>query len=317
MRHAIFLGPPEFTPLVAETLGAGYRVVHVEAEAGAVEAHLERANIVIDASMKLGFDAARLDRMGDLELVITATTGADHIDAKALAARGIPLLTLAGQRDFLRDLTPAAELSWLLLMACARRLRAAIHHVETGGWDRQSFPGFMLRGRSLGIVGCGRIGGWMSRYARAFGMTVRGHDPYLEVDANEFESMTLDEIFSENDFISIHVPYSDETHEMITAAQLRRMRDPAVLINTSRGAVVNEGDLLAGLRAGRPRFLGVDVLTGEPEVEKSAIWAYAREHDNVIITPHIGGFSPDALGEVLRFTASRVREHFEGGDRSP
>ena len=317
MRHAIFLGPPEFTPLVAETLGDEYRVTHVEPEAEVVEAHLERANVVIDASMKLGFDAARLDRMDALELVITATTGADHIDAGALAARGIPLLTLAGQRDFLRDITPAAEHSWLLLMACARRLRAAIHHVEIGGWDRQSFPGFMLRGRSLGVVGCGRIGSWMSRYARAFGMTVRGYDRYLEVDPNEFEPMALDEIFSENDFVSIHVPYSDETHEMIGVEQLQRMRDPAVLINTSRGAVVNEGDLLAGLRAGRPRFLGVDVLTGEPEVEKSAIWAYARDHDNVIITPHIGGFSPDALGQVLRFTASRVRAHFGGTGRSP
>jgi D-3-phosphoglycerate dehydrogenase len=316
MRHAIFLGPPEFTPLVAETLGAGYRVVHVEAEASALEPHLARANVVVDASMKLGFDAARLDRMGDLELVITATTGADHIDAKALAARGIPLLTLADQRDFLRDITPAAELSWLLLMACARQLRAAVHHVETGGWDRQRFPGLMLRGRSLGIVGCGRIGGWMSRYARAFGMSVRGYDPYLEVDAEAFEPMTLAEIFSENDFVSIHVPYNDETHEMITAEHLQRMRDPAVLINTSRGAVVSEGDLLAGLQAGRPRFVGVDVVTGEPDVEKSAVWAYAREHRNVIITPHIGGFSPDALCEVLRFTASRVRAHFSHAERS-
>jgi D-3-phosphoglycerate dehydrogenase len=317
MRHAIFLGPPEFTSLVAETLGPDFHVAHVEAEAGAVEAHLERANLVIDASMKLAFDAARLDRMRGLELVITATTGADHIDAKALALRGIPLLTLAGQREFLRDITPAAELSWLLLMACARRLRAAIHHVEAGGWDREAFPGLMLRGRTVGIVGCGRIGSWMSRYARAFGMTVRGYDPYLQVAADEFEPMSLDEIFAENDFVSIHVPYNDKTHEMISAAQLQRMRDPSILINTSRGAVVKEADLLAGLRAGRPSFLGVDVLTGEPEIEKSAIWEYAREHDNVIITPHIGGFSPDALVEVLRFTASRAREHFEGADESP
>ncbi|HEY5656371.1 MAG TPA: NAD(P)-dependent oxidoreductase [Myxococcota bacterium] len=317
MRHAIFLGPPEFTPLVAETLGGGFDLVHAEAGAADAEAAFARANVVVDASMQVRFDAARLERMPALELLITATTGADHIDAQVLERRGIPLLTLAGQRDFLRDITPAAEHSWLLLMACARRLRAAIHHVEAGGWDRQAFPGLMLRGRSLGVVGCGRIGTWMSRYARAFGMRVHGYDPYLDVDADDFEAADLDAIFAENDFVSIHVPYNDETHEMITAAQLRRMRSPSVLINTSRGAIVSEADLLAGLEAGRPSFLGVDVLTGEPDVEKSAIWGYARDHDNVIITPHIGGFSPDALGEVLRFTASRVVEHFGRVERSP
>ena len=314
MRQAIFLGPPEFTSLISETLGESFRVIHVEAEADALEAHLDRVNVILDASMKLAFEAERLAKMSGLELVITATTGADHIDGRALEARDIPLLTLAGQKEFLRDITPAAELSWLLLMACARRLRGAIRHVEEGGWDRQSFPGLMLRGRSLGIVGCGRIGGWMSRYARAFGMRVRGHDPYQEVSQGDFEPMTLEEIFSENDFVSVHVPYNDETRDMITAAQLQRMRVPAVLINTSRGAVVNEGDLLAGLESGRPAFLGVDVVEKEPEIEKSLIWRYARDHDNVIITPHIGGFSPDALKEVLRFTASRIVEHFEHAD---
>ena len=308
--------PLKFTSLISETLGESFRVTHVEAEADALDAHLECVNVILDASMKLGFEAGRLGKMGKLELVITATTGADHIDGSALEARGIPLLTLAGQQEFLRDITPAAELSWLLLMACARRLRGAIRHVEEGGWDRQAFPGIMLQGRSLGIVGCGRIGGWMSRYAQAFGMRVRGHDPCQEVSRGDFEPMTLNEIFSENDFVSLHVPYNEETHDMITATQLQRMRVPAVLINTSRGAVVNEGDLLAGLESGRPAFLGVDVLEKEPEIERSLIWQYARDHDNVIITPHIGGFSPDALEAVLRFTARRIVKHFERVDSS-
>jgi D-3-phosphoglycerate dehydrogenase len=315
MRHAIFLGPAEFTPLVSEALGDSFRVVHVEPESDALNEHLDAANVILDASMKLGFDAERIERMGGLELLITATTGADHIDAEALAARGVPLLTLADQKEFLRNITPAAELSWLLLMACARRLRAAIRHVEGRGWDRQSFPGLMLRGRTLGIIGCGRIGGWMSRYGRAFGMRVRGYDPHHEVNEEHFEPMTLDEIFSQNDFVSIHVPYNDETHNMITAAQLRRMRVPAVLVNTSRGAVIDESDLLAGLESGRPAFLGADVLEKEPDIEQSLIWQYARDHDNVLITPHIGGFSLDALEEVLCFTASRIVEYFEGVDR--
>ena len=88
------------------------------------------------------------------------------------------------------------------------------------------------------------------------------------------------------------------------------MKAGAALINTSRGAIVDESALLAGLEAGKPAALGVDVLEGEPDIRNSRIWRYAQTHDNVTITPHIGGFSPDALASVLRHTAARIREHF-------
>jgi len=306
----LYLGPEDCRQTVADELGGGFTVYHVRAERDLVCHEVRDAAVVFDASMKVRLDRALLDAAPGLRLVITATTGADHIDSAALAERGIPLLTLKTEREFLRGITPAAELSWLLLLACARRLRAALSHVEQGGWDREQFPGTMLRGRTLGLIGCGRIGGWMARYARAFDMTVIGHDPFLTELPPGVKASTLPEVLSSADFVSIHVHYSDATRGLLGARELALMKDGAALINTSRGAIVDESALLAGLAAGRPAALGVDVLEGEPDIRNSRIWQYARTHDNVIITPHIGGFSPDALAGVLRHTATRVREHF-------
>lgn len=306
----LYLGPEDGRQTVADELGGGFAVRHVSAERDSVLNEVSDAAVVFDASMKVRFDRALLDAAPRLRLVITATTGADHIDSATLAARGIPLLTLKTEREFLRGITPAAELSWLLLLACARRFRAALRHVEQGGWDREQFPGMMLRGRTLGLIGCGRIGGWMARYARAFDMTVIGHDPFVSEFPPGVEAVGLPEVLARADFVSIHVHYSDATRGLLGAKELALMKDGAVLINTSRGAIVDESALLSGLAAGKPAALGVDVVEGEPDIRNTRLWQYAQAHDNVIITPHIGGFSPDALASVLRHTAQRIRGHF-------
>jgi len=307
----VYTGPQEATAWLEEALGSGFSLSHVQAEADAVARGLQQADVFLDASMKVPLTGAMIDAATSLQLLITATTGADHIDTQALEDRGIPLKTLRGQGEFLRNITPAAELTWLLLMACARRLRGAIEHVRGGGWDRQQFPGVMLHGRTLGVIGCGRIGTWVSRYGQAFGMHTLGYDPFLEQFPETLEKSTLDQVFSRADFIALTLTFSEATRGLVTATELQRMKAGAVLINTSRGAIVREQDLLDGLKQGRPAFLGTDVLEGEPDIERSPVWQYARDHDNVVITPHIGGFSPDALQRVLRFTAERIVAFFE------
>ena len=307
----VFTGPQEATAWLEEVLGSGFSVIHVEAEADPVARGLQQADVFLDASMKVPLTATMINAADSLQLLITATTGADHIDTQALEARGIPLKTLRGQGEFLRNITPAAELTWLLLMACARRLRGAIQHVQGGGWDRQQFPGAMLHGRTLGVIGCGRIGTWVSRYGQAFGMQTIGYDPFLQQFPETIEQRSLEQVFSEADFVVLTLTFSDATKGLVTAGELQRMKPGAVLINTSRGAIVRQQDLLQGLQQGRPAFFGTDVLEGEPDIEQSPIWQYAREHDNVVITPHIGGFSPDALQRVLRFTAERIVTFFE------
>ena len=303
----VYTGPPD---AVRAVHAAGvFDVVAVPPERDALASALVRATAFLDASMKVRIDAAMIAAAPDLKVVTTATTGADHIDAVALTARGIPLMTLAGQIEVLSQLTAAAEHSWLLLMACARQLRAAVGHVLEGGWNRVEFPGLMLRNRRLGLVGCGRIGQCMARYGRAFDMDVVGVDPAIDPWPEGLTRIDLEGLFETSDCISVHVPLNDATRGLVSAPLLARVRPGAIIVNTSRGEIVDEAALLHGLRAGRIGAAGLDVLTGEPDIADHPLRAYARAHDNLVITPHIGGFSPDAVAIAVEFAARRAAAH--------
>jgi D-3-phosphoglycerate dehydrogenase len=301
----LYLGPEEMQSAVQQWL-PDFRVEHALLEKD-VDARIASCVAVLDASMRIRFPSARIARAAKLRLYVAATTGADHVDADALSERGIPLLTLRGQRDVLANLTPAAEHSWLLMMACARRLPSAIAHVLNGGWDRTRYPGTMLKGKTLGLIGCGRIGGWMSRYGRAFGMNVVGFDPKLESWPDTIEQCTMNDVLCRSDFLSVHVPLTTETFGLLGPREFERMKPGVVLVNTSRGEIVNEKALYDGLVSGHVGAAGVDVLAGEPQIADHPLLHYARTHDNLIITPHIGGFSPDAVRTVLEFSCGRIR----------
>jgi len=273
-----------------------------------VDEVLPTCDAILDAYMKVPFPSSRLQKARNLTLIVTATTGADHIDTSAATSQGVRVLTLKGQTELLGQLTPAAEHSWLLLMACARKLRPATDHVLSGGWDRNLFPGTMLRGTTLGLIGCGRIGGWMSRYASAFGMTCIGYDPHLDDWPDSINPVSLDEVLETSDFVSVHVHLSSETEGLVGAPEVAKMKPGAVLINTSRGAIVDEAALLDALRSGHLGASGLDVLSAEPETSADPLVEYARDHGNLLITPHIGGFSPGALSTVLKFSCGRVRD---------
>lgn len=304
MTEVLYLGPESHDAFVRACLpGVIVRVARSEAEA---EAALPTCEVVLDAYMKVPFPSSRLALATGLRAVITATTGASHIDTEYLAARGVPLLTLKGQEHVTRNLTAAAEHSWLLAMAVARQLPAALSETRSGGWDRNKFPGLMFRGRVLGVVGCGRIGGWMARYAKAFGMRVLGFDAVSAPDSDLFEAVDLDTLLSSSDIVSIHVPLTDQTRHLLDRQKLAALKPGAILINTSRGEVLDESALLEGLRSGRIGGAGLDVMQSEPYVQDDPLIVYARDHNNLIITPHIGGFSPDALNVVLQFSCERV-----------
>jgi D-3-phosphoglycerate dehydrogenase len=303
------LGPESTLEHVRASLPRDFEIRLVLDETNINEV-IRNCDVILDAYMRIHFRADRINTARQLKLYVTATTGADHVDASALAKRGIPLLTLQGQRELLRNLTPAAEHSWLLLMACARHLRGAIQDVLGGKWDRNKYPGIMLRNKTLGIIGCGRIGEWMSRYASAFRMNCLGYDPYVDPWPGNIEKSNLEPLLMRSDFISLHVPLNEETRGLLGSKEFILIKQGAVLINTSRGEVIDESALLSGLLEGRLAAVGLDVLTQEPDIANHPLVEYARAHDNLIITPHIGGYSPDALRYVLSFSCRRIVEFF-------
>lgn len=306
MESIVYLGPESSSIAVKKILGEHYRVVISPPVPEQFWPLFRECTAFLDASMKIPITTDEIAQAKNLRLIATATTGASHIDQEALQQRNILLVTLKGEKELLANLTPAAELSWLLLMACARRLRSAIHHVEQGQWERTLFPGTMLKGKVLGIIGFGRLGSWMAKYAQAFGMQIKATDPYVTEFPPTVCRVGLDELLSTSDFITVHIHLSPETRNLLSAEKIRQIKSGAVLINTSRAEIVDENAVVEALEAGRLASAGVDVLLDEPHISNDPLWQYAQDHQNVIITPHIGGFSPEAVDLVVAFTARRI-----------
>jgi D-3-phosphoglycerate dehydrogenase len=304
----LYLGPPDTLEHVRSCFGPGVKVLLALDEPTA-DSLLPVSDVILDAFMGVPFPAGRLARGENLKLVVTVSTGADHIDAASLERRRIPLLTLGDQKAVMRNITPAAEHSWLLLMACARQLRAATAGVLGGEWNRNKYPGIMLQGKTLGVIGAGRIGEWMSRYAGAFRMKCIGFDPHVRDWPATIERVDLPTLLKESDFISVHVPLNDTTRKLVGHNEFSQMKRGVIIINTSRGEILDESALERALRDGAVGAAGVDVLAGEPDVNGHPLLRYARERENLIITPHIGGFSPDALRFLLEFSCDRVKKH--------
>lgn len=314
MKTVTFLGPEYIVDGLREQAGDTVRIIAPAPEESTVAAALRGSAAVLDASMKVRLTDAMLAD-SQVEIVSCATTGSDHIERGELERRGAPVRTLKEDRELLMGLTPAAELSWALLMACARKIPAALNHVRGNGWDREQFPGIMIKGKQLGVIGLGRIGGWMSRYALAFGARVVGYDPFITDAPESIRLVTLEELVESSDFISIHVHLSPQTQGMVSRDLLSRVKPGAIFINTSRSGVCDEDALLDMLRSGRLAAAGLDVLAGEPAVAANPLVAYARTHDNLIITPHCGGYSPDAVRLVCERAMAKILEHFAGAGR--
>lgn len=306
MKNIVFLGPDFAANSLRSSLPDGYGLLTPTPGTEEVATAVEGAHGILDASMKTPLTDAMFAASPDLRVVSCATTGSDHIERAELESRGVPVHTLRENRDLLLNLTPAAELSWALIMACARKLPAAVAHTREGLWDRELFPGTMINGKCMGVVGCGRIGGWVSRYAKAFGMEVIGYDPYLDTFPEEVRQVDIDTLVQQADIISVHVHLSDETKDLIGAEAFAKMKPGVILVNTSRGGIINEEALLAGLESGAVGAAGLDVLVGEPDVENHPLVRYAAEHDNLLITPHCGGFSPDAVKLVCRCAMDKI-----------
>lgn len=299
-RIVVYVGPVDGFEAVQEVCPSHIEARHVEATTAEVRRALAEADALVDASMRVPLTDVMIGETTRLRVISCATTGSDHISRQAADRRGVRIRTLREDPDLLWGLTPAAEHSWGLLMACARQLVPAVRNVLDGEWVRERFPGLMLRRRQLGLVGCGRIGQWMARYANAFDMSVAGFDPYLEEWPQTIRRAALETIVENSDFISLHVHLTSETRGLLSRDLFERMKPGVIVINTSRGGVLDETALLDGLQNGRIGAAGLDVVQGEPDIAEHPLVEYARQHSNLLITPHIGGFSPDAIRIVAR-----------------
>ncbi|CAN5237670.1 glyoxylate reductase [soil metagenome] len=243
-----------------------------------------------------------------LRLVVTMGTGYDNIDVSAARARGIPVSFAPGILD-----ETTADAAFGLLLAAARRFGAAERFIRAGryrGWTPFLFLGNDVHGATLGIVGMGRIGGAVARRARGFDMRIVYTDARRNEDAERehgAEFVTFDELLARSDFVSLHTPLLPETHHLIDAAALGKMKRTAVLVNTSRGPVVDERALAEAVRDGVIAAAGLDVFEREPEVEP-----LLRELENVLLLPHVASASETTRRRMAVRAAENVAAFLDG-----
>jgi D-3-phosphoglycerate dehydrogenase len=259
----------------------------------------------------------RIDRevfqsAGRLRYIVTPTTGLNHIDLAEAEARGVRVLSLRDEGLALRDIRATAEHTVGLILALLRSLPDAVAHVHRGAWDRDLFKGYEIYGKTIGIVGYGRLGRLVARYVAAFEARILVTDPNVkarEVEAG-IELVTLEALLSQSDIVTLHVSYRPSTERFFGERQFALMKRGSWFINTSRGEVVDEAALLQALPSGRVQGAALDVLTHEHlrEFEARPLVRYAREHPNLLITPHVGGCTFESMGKTEHLMAKRLAD---------
>lgn len=240
-----------------------------------------------------------------LKVVGRAGIGVDNVDVAAATEAGVLVVNAPTA-----NLIAATEHTWALLLALARNVAAADAAMKGEEWDRKRFLGRELQGKTLGVVGFGRIGQQVARRAHSFDMSVVAYDPFLDSTVAErwdVELLPLEELLERSDVVTLHTPLTDQTRGLIDAAALARMRPDALLVNCARGGVVDEQALLAALEEGRLGGAALDVFAVEPLQS----WELAR-HPRVVATPHIGAQTKEAQERVATETARMVLAALDG-----
>ncbi|MFZ4502174.1 MAG: NAD(P)-dependent oxidoreductase [Burkholderiaceae bacterium] len=260
-------------------------------------------------------DAEVLAAAPNLKVIVSATTGLNHIDLATAKNQNITVLSLRGETEFLSTISATAEHTWALLLALVRNLPAAVASVTAGEWVRDCFRGHELNGKTLGIVGLGRLGGKVAQYASAFGMRVHAYDPYRKHwPTNVTRIVDLNELCAGADVLSLHMPLDETTTKMISERQLSQLPRGAILVNTSRGEVIDEAALITALENRILAGAALDVVSNEIDhlrgEKQSALIAWAALHpQRLIITPHIGGATLESMHRTEVFMAQKLAAH--------
>jgi D-3-phosphoglycerate dehydrogenase len=251
-------------------------------------------------------DDALMAHAPKLRVIGRAGVGVDNIDAEAATRRGIVVMNTPGA-----NAVAVAELTLCLMIALARKLPAANTSMHAGKWEKKNLQGSELRGKTLGILGLGRIGLDVARRARGFGMEIIGTDPFVSAAVARENGITLvpmEELFAKADYLTLHVGLTPQTHGIINAKTLATMKKGVRIVNCARGELVCEADLAAALQSGQVAGAALDVFTVEPPKESPYFGL-----DNVILTPHIAGSTAEAQEAVGIQIAQQVREYLKLG----
>jgi len=242
--------------------------------------------------------------MDNMEVIGRAGTGVDNIDVKAATRKGIIVMNTPGGNTI-----STAEHTMALMLSMCRNIPQANQSLRSGKWDRKTFKGTELQGKTLGIIGLGKIGREVAVRAKSFGMNIIGHDPILSEDVAALLNVKLvdiDIIFELSDIITLHVPFNDETKNLISASSLKKCKDGVKIINCARGGIVEESALVEALNSGKVSAAAFDVYVSEPPDFTGPL----IQHPKIVSTPHLGASTEEAQEKVAVQIAEQIVDLF-------
>jgi D-3-phosphoglycerate dehydrogenase len=247
-----------------------------------------------------------LSKATSLQYILTATTGLDHIDVDYFEQKGGQVISLKGETDFLGTIPSTAEHTWGLLLALMRNTTKAFDDVKNGFWRRDLFKGNNLIGKKIGILGMGRVGKQVVHYAEAFGMEIGFYDTQ-SVESKYSCFQNAEDLFTWADVVSIHIPLNKENIRFINKELLNKLNANAILINTSRGAIIDEIYVAELLKQNKIKGYATDVLEDELSIciDKNKLVALSKQDYNVIVTPHIAGATFESMAMTENFIVEK------------
>ena len=297
---------------MAQLRELGHEVVEQFYEPDQLGAALRDFDAVVVRS-KTKVRASHIDEAkgGKLKLIIRGGVGVDNIDVKYAEENGIAVRNTPGASS-----QSVAELAMGHMFACTRYISIAGHTMREGKWEKKAYgKGIELQGKTLGIIGFGRIGQRVGELGRAFKMNIVAYDPYLPAHVFEEQqatSMSIDEVLKNSDYVTIHMPLTPETKNLFNAKSISEMKPDAVVLNMARGGIVNEKDMYEALKAGKIGGYASDVMENELAAggltEGATFDSPLFECDNFIVTPHLGAQSTDASRDIAELIIGKVKE---------
>lgn len=289
----------------------GFEVIEIfdlpkeERQAKLLELAPEVSAIIVRSDSKVTKEV--IESASLLKAVGRAGVGVDNIDIEAATDRGVIVMNTPGGNT-----VATAELTFTHMLCGARPISQASASMKQGRWDRKILTGSELLRKTLGVCGLGRIGAEVAKRAKAFGMEVIAYDPYLtqsKADLLEIRAVQLDELLQKSDFITVHMPLTDQTKHMIDEAAFAKMKDGVRIFNCARGGIIKEAALLEALKSGKVAAAGLDVYESEPLADDHPF----RSVDNLNLTPHLGASTVEAQESVGIEIAEVITDAIKGG----
>lgn len=287
-------------------------VTYFKYDRGWLIENIHKYNIIITHLFDK-IDKEIINKAENLNIIATPSTGTDHIDKNAVYNSGIRLISLNDDRNFIDTISSTAEITWLLILACARKFPNLIYRViKEGSWVNTDIRGIELQGKTIGILGYGRLGRKVAEYANSFKMNIIACD----IDKDAFKNkpayvkrVSMNVLLMKSDIITLHVKLNPTSRNLIGNLEISKMKYGVIIVNTSRGELIDSNAIFEGIKSGKIKAVGLDVLENEYQsstLPHNILIEAAKNDSRIIITPHAGGSTYDAHSKVFNKIAELI-----------